>query len=97
MNTNDILEDIISGLQPEDVPAQYIIMAKVIDQYGVERVIRGAELEAFLSDPDRSFVAEARVILDVKKIRSAILAAAKAFFDDLHARINGMDGEKDAD
>ena len=98
MNTNNILDDIISGLQPDEVPVAFIVMAKVIDLYGNERVIHGKELEEFLADPDRSQVAEARVILDVRKIRVAIITAVNTFFDDLHTRVQRLgDSSPDSD
>jgi hypothetical protein len=90
MNTNDILDEIISGLQPEDVPAEFIIMAKVTDYNGIEKIIRGKDLADFLANPDRPDMAEARVILDVRKIKMAILAEVNEFFRSLQ---NPYDGE----
>ncbi len=83
MNWNDILDEVIGRLQPEHVPIEYIIMAKLTDFDGVERVIRGEELAEFMANPDKANVREARVILDVRKIRKAMLNDITAFFEKL--------------
>ena len=87
MKWTDILGNIIAGLQPEHVPLQYIIMAKLTDHQGVERAIRGAELAHFMADPDKANVREARVVLDVRKIRKTMIAEITSFFDKLDALI----------
>jgi hypothetical protein len=92
MDANDILDEIISGLQPEDVTAEFIVMAKIVDVYGVEKILRGEELRKFLENPDRPEMTEARVILDVRKIKTAILREVNAFFDTLRVRGIGFDG-----
>lgn len=91
MNTNDILDEIISGLQPEDVPVEFIIMAKIVDFNGIERIIRGKELAEFMANPDRPDMAEARVILDVKKIKMAVLVEVAEFFRVIQTPM--LDGE----
>jgi hypothetical protein len=88
-NTNDILDEIISGLQPEDVPAEFIIMAKVTDYKGIEKILKGKDLADFLANPDRPDMAEARVILDVKKIKMAILIEVNEFFRSIEPRFEG--------
>lgn len=91
MHWNDILDDVISGLQPESVPIEYIIMAKLIDQFGIERTIRGAELIEFMADPEKANVYEARVILDVRKIRKTMNADIIKFFENLLIRLADED------
>lgn len=85
MNWKDILDEVIGKLQPEYVPVEYIIMAKLIDQNGVEKVLKGLELAEFMDNPERANVREARVILDVAKIRKAMLRDVTEFFDKLSA------------
>ena len=94
--TYNILDDVISGLQPEELPAEYIILAKVIDINGVERVLRGNELEKFMRDPNRGIgVAEARVILDVRKIREVLINILTNFFDELQCIVTHLPAPDD--
>ena len=88
MNWKDILDEIIGRLQPEHVPVEYIIMAKLIDQNGIERVIKGVELADFMANPEKANVKEARVILDVTKIRKAMMHDVTVFFDELEVLPN---------
>jgi hypothetical protein len=67
----DILDDIIGTLDPEDMPPEYILMAKVTDFEGNEKILRGADLHEFLNNPFS--VAEVRVLLDVRSIRATII------------------------
>jgi len=86
-----ILEEVISSLHPEDVPPEYIILAKVVDVYGTEKTLRGVDLEKFMNNPDRgrSFM-EARVFLDVRKIRDKITNSVNSFFDELKSRTDNI-------
>lgn len=68
----DYLQDIISQINPEEVPLEFIVMAQVTTFDGEERLVSGTELEAIIENPDHHNVAEARVILDIRKIRQAI-------------------------
>lgn len=92
MLLNDILDDIIGGLQPEDVPSEFIVMAKLVDDHGIERVVRGEELANFLANPELEGCVEARVVLDVRKIRAALVTEMNAFFDHLNASIAAAQG-----
>jgi hypothetical protein len=80
MDMNDILDEIISGLQPEDVPVEYITMARVMDYDGNEKILKGKALADFLNDPDRPKMAEAHIILNVRKIKLAIMMEVNGFF-----------------
>lgn len=92
MLLNDILDDIIGDLQPENVPAEYIVMAKLVDDHGIERVVRGEELASFLAHPELEACTEARVVLDVRKIRAAIITQMNIFFDHLNEAISAAYG-----
>lgn len=88
MAYSSILDDVIGGLQPEDLPMEYIVLAKVIDNDGVEKILRGKEVTKFLNDPDRAQgIAEARVILDMSKIRHTIVLVLTNFFEELNHRV----------
>jgi hypothetical protein len=82
----DILDDIISTIGPENIPPEFIVMAKVKDMSGIERIIRGPELAAMMTDPNSYEIAEARVILNLRKIRVEILNEVR----DIYERANQM-------
>lgn len=83
MTPKDILDDIISRLDPEEIPADYIVMAKLTDFDGNERIIRGEELREFMQSPFEH-AAEARIILDVRKIRKAIVEEVNWVYDEVN-------------
>ncbi|RYD63178.1 MAG: hypothetical protein EOP83_12815 [Verrucomicrobiaceae bacterium] len=74
----------IRQIDPEHVPVQYIIMAKIKDFSGEERIVRGEELVAFMKDPQASHIAEARVIFNVKKMRKDIIAEVEGVFGEVN-------------
>lgn len=77
----EVLDDIIGTLDPEDIPVEFILMAKVTDLDGRERVLRGSELAQFLNHPFN--VAEVRVLLDVKAIRAAIIDYVREVYEEV--------------
>ena len=81
----DVLEDIIGSLDPEDIPFEFILMAKVTDLNGRERVLRGPELAEFLSNPFS--VSEVRVLLDVKAIRAYIIEFVRAVYVEVEIKL----------
>ena len=83
MSRSDVLDDLIRNLDPEDVPIEFIVMAKVTDFDGNERIVRGEELEAVIRDPDLQQVAEIRVIYNVKKMRRAMTDEVSAVYDEV--------------
>lgn len=75
MSKPDILDEIISQIDTERIPAEFILLAKVRTVLGEEQIIDGKDLEQMMNDkPDQ--IADVRVILDVKKIRHAVLSQA---------------------
>lgn len=88
MTPQDILDDIISRLDPEEIPVEYIIMAKVTDYDGNERIIKGEELKSFMENPFE-VAAEARIILDVRRIRKTIVEAVNLIYDEVNKRFSG--------
>lgn len=89
MTPTDVLDDIISQLEPENVPSEYIIMAKVTDYAGAERIIRGPELDRIMQNPDSHQIVEVRVILNVKKLRRAIIDEVNDIYEEVNRRFNG--------
>jgi hypothetical protein len=71
MSKPDIIDEIISSLDPESVPPEYIILAKVYTQWGEELILTAQELEDLLDTKPESIV-NIKIILDVRKIRRVI-------------------------
>lgn len=88
MTSLDILHDIISLLDPEDVPIDFIVMARITDFKGDERVVRGEELQKIMANPELYQISEARVILNVKKLKKAIIEEVNTLYDQVNRRFN---------
>jgi hypothetical protein len=83
MSRSDVLDDLIRNLDPEDVPIEFIVMAKVTDFEGNERIVKGDDLEKIIREPELQHVAEVRVIYNVKKMRRAIMEEVNAVYDEV--------------
>jgi hypothetical protein len=82
MELDEVLDSIIDNLQAEDVPASFMIMAKLTDLNGNEKIIKGSDLEDFLKNNKKEFY-EVRFVLNVKKMKLAILNEFKKFKERL--------------
>lgn len=91
MTPVDVLDEIIARLEPEDVPSEFIVMAKITDFNGVERIIKGSELEEMTRNPEKFHIAEARVVLNVKKIKKAIINEVNYLYDEVNRLFNMRD------
>lgn len=89
--TTDVIEELISRLDPEDVPLEYIVMAKIVDFQGVEKILRGDELETMMRNPELYSISEARVILNVKKMRRAVIAEVDYIYDEVNRLFNARE------
>lgn len=88
VNPNDILDEIINHLDPEEIPPEYIKSAKITDFDGNVKVIKGDDLRAFMESPFE-YAVEARIFLDINRIRKAIIQQVNAVYDavnDLYAK-----------
>ena len=95
--SSSLFDEIISSIDPDDVPLEYVIMAKVVDYYGNERILQGEELHSTMRGPDRAKLREAKVILNVRAIREAVVAAVTAAFEELNAMIAEEHANKNKD
>lgn len=86
--TTDVIEELISRLDPEDVPLEYIIMAKIVDFQGEEKILRGEEMEAMMRNPELYQIAEARVILNIKKMRRTLITEIDYIYDEVNRLFN---------
>lgn len=87
MDISMLLDDIIDNIQPEDVPAIYITMAKITDINGYELIIRGSELEEFLQNPKIDIV-EIRFVLNIRKMKLAIMDEFKEFIERIDSQLS---------
>lgn len=88
MTPSDLFEDIIQSIDPDEVPLEFIVLAKVTDFNGTERVIRGNELAKIMRGPERRKLSEARIILNIRKIREAIALGVNEIYDEINRRIS---------
>jgi hypothetical protein len=84
MSPSELFDDIIQSIDPDEVPLEFILLAKVTDLYGHERVLKGAELARVMRGPERKRLTEARVILDVRKIRMAVVSGVNEIYDEIN-------------
>ncbi len=80
----DLFNDIIQNIDIDAVPLEFITMAKITTYDGSERLIRGAELANTIRGPNRKKLVGLNVILDVRKIRNAVIAGVNEFYDELN-------------
>lgn len=76
----DILDEIINHLDPELIPTEFIVMAKVRTYDGNEAILTGPELDEYM-DVHSDQIADVRVILDVRRIRNVIIELTDEIFE----------------
>lgn len=79
----DILDEIINQLDPELIPSEFVVMAKIRTFDGMESILSGVDMEAFMTE-NSDQIAEIRVILNVKLIRSTILEITDKIFAEAY-------------
>lgn len=84
MHNTDIIDEIIRQIDPERIPSEYIIMAKICLADGREAIVPGDELEQMMEKYGDE-VQDVRVILDVRKIRLAIIEKTNQIFAEVNA------------
>lgn len=84
MSPSELFDDIIQRIDPDEVPIEFILLAKVTDYQGHERILKGTELARVMRGPERRKLIEARVMLDVRKIRTAVEAGVFAIYDEIN-------------
>lgn len=82
MRRPDILDEIIDQIEPEVVPPEFIIMAKIRTEDGKEFVITGEELQDALVS-QKSDIVDIRVILNVKRIREMVIETTNNIFREV--------------
>lgn len=79
----DLVEEIISSLDPDLVPWIYIDLAFVTGLDGVEREVQGEELYSILNHPALDKVAlSVQVLMDRKKLKNDITNAIEDFWKE---------------
>lgn len=84
MSPSELLADIIHNIDPDEVPLEFIILAKVTDYKDEEYILKGDELERVMRGPDRKKLKDARVILNVRRIRDRIAAGVNEIYDEIN-------------
>lgn len=78
-----VLDEIVNEIEPEGIPPEYIILARIIDFDGRERVVRGKDIETLMNAEHSGRIAEARIVLDVPKIKQAIINEVNAIYNEI--------------
>lgn len=86
--STDILNEIIKGIDPIEVPVEYIVMAQITDINGIERFVKGDEFRKIIPNPREHQIVEARVILNIRKIKQAILKEVNDIYSEVNNRFN---------
>lgn len=83
-----ILNDIVSKLDPTEVPVEFIIMAQIRDIFGDRHFMQADEFKRVIPDPALNNIAEAKVILNVRKIRQTIVNEVNGIYDQVTKKIH---------
>jgi hypothetical protein len=80
----NFVEDIVSSLDPDLIPWNYIDLAFVTGLDGIEREVHGSELYSLLNHPALDTVAlSVQVLMDRKRLMLDISTAISDFWDDI--------------
>lgn len=79
MNTFTIIDEVIDALDPQDVPVEYIISVILDTTNETQVVLYGDDMRNFLKFPLGTNFTNAKIRLDVRKIRLAMLTAVNQF------------------
>lgn len=82
-----MFDSIVSSMDPKDVAIEFIVMAKVRDMDGVEHILVGDDLAHMMKFPELYEIAEARVVLDIRRMKSALRDELEAIYADLFRRL----------
>lgn len=80
----NLVEEIVSSLDPDLIPWNYIDLAFVTGLDGIEREVHGSELYSLLNHPALDTVAlSVQVLMDRKRLMLDISTAISDFWDDV--------------
>lgn len=82
MSLQDIVDDIINRLEPEQIPIEFILEAKITDFNGNEVSITGDDLIEFMKAPFE-VASEARIVLDITALRESIVNEVNSVYDEV--------------
>lgn len=86
--STEIMNEIINNINIVEVPVEFIVMAQITDIRGVERFVKGDEFRKIIPNPHLHEIREAKVILNVHKIKKAIVNEVNAIYEDVNRRFN---------
>lgn len=95
MAISDVFDEIISSIQPENVPLEFIMLAQYTDHEGKQKVVRGPALEDFMKNPHSYNVLEARVVLNIRKLQQKMTLVVAALFSDFENNIQELLEQQD--
>jgi hypothetical protein len=81
--TNDLIDEFIKNIDWEDVPLEYIKSMIITDQDDMRHTLTGEKMQEFIAHPDRYQVKEARIVLNVYKMKRVVLGELADIYDEL--------------
>ena len=95
---NSFFSDIMQDIDIDTIPVEFILMAKVTDLYGKERILQNEDIARVMRGPERKNLMGARVILDWKKIKVSVTEAINKVYAEINRRADIREAaEKDND
>jgi hypothetical protein len=88
MNINDMLDEYIKNIDPEQVPLEYIKSLIITDFTGSRTTLTGDRMARFIADPSSETVAEAKVVLDIHKMKKDVIHELADIYDEIERRYN---------
>lgn len=85
MSPSELFANILQNINPDEIPLEYIIMAKVTDFNGEEFFVEGQEdLARVMRGPNRKNISNASLVLNVRRIRDRIAVGVNEIYDAIN-------------
>jgi hypothetical protein len=82
-----MFDSIVSSMDPREIDLEFILMAKVRDMDGVDHVLVGDDLAHMMKFPELYEIAEARVVLDIRRMKIALRDELEAIYAEISRRL----------
>ncbi len=88
MQTIEMFREIVQEVDVTEIPIKYIAAACHIDEYGMENVVTGDELDDLMERRARGEVGDVNILLDLKVIALDVSLEVTYLFDRIAERVN---------
>jgi hypothetical protein len=80
-NSIDFLKTILREINAVEIPRQYIAAASFTDEFGVEEVVMGDDLDSLIDRKRQGDIGDIHLILDLKSISGDVTAYYEKIMD----------------